>query len=165
MQVKSLLRILKSNGDLKFLPIDARTLLKSTRNKLQFESVPPGHYHHIELKSVLMSFLEGLKSKGKPVPKQILLFMNVDGISLTNSNSSEFWPILFRVLGKLSSLLRVFYCMLHYIFFLSYAVGYAYVFQFIRGVYRGYGKPNDVNQFLSAFRDEFIKLRRSGHIF
>jgi hypothetical protein len=107
--VNSSLRILKTNGDSQYIPLDARTLLKTTRGKPVFKSVPPGHYHHVRTEPVLISFLKGLKSKGRRIPKEIRLFMNVDGILLTNSSSSEFWPILFRVLGNFPSLTIV-YC-------------------------------------------------------
>ncbi len=80
MHVNSLLRILKTDGDLQYLPLDARTLLKTTRGKLVFKSVPPGHYHHVGIEPVLISFLEGLESKRRRIPKEIRLFMNVDGI-------------------------------------------------------------------------------------
>ena len=106
MHVNSLLRILKTDGDLQYLPLDARTLLKTTRGKLVFKSVPPGHYHHVGIEPVLISFLEGLRSR---IPKEIRLFMNVDGIPLANSSSSEFWPILLRVLGNFPSL-NIVYC-------------------------------------------------------
>jgi hypothetical protein len=100
VHVNSLLRILKTEANLQYLPLDTRTLLKSKRGKLTFIDVPPGKYYHIGVEQLLVSFLLELKSQGIPIPKHIRLFFNVDGIPLSKSSSSEFWPILFRVVGE-----------------------------------------------------------------
>lgn len=100
LHVNSLLRILKTEANLQYLPLDTRTLLKSKRGKLTFIDVPPGKYYHIGVEQLLISFLLELKSQGIPIPNHICLFFNVDGIPLSSSSSSEFWPILFRVVGE-----------------------------------------------------------------
>lgn len=78
----------------------ARTLLKSKQGKLFFIDVPPGKYYHVGVESSLNEFLLELKSQGIPIPNQLDLFINADGLPLSASSSSEFWPILFRVVGE-----------------------------------------------------------------
>jgi len=90
----------QNHANLQYLPLDTRTLLKSNRGKLSFIDVPPGKYYHVGVEPLLIAFLLELKSQGIPIPNEICLFMNVDGIPLSTSSSSEFWPILFRIVGE-----------------------------------------------------------------
>ena len=73
------------------------------------------------------------------VPSVIVkLFINIDGIPLCKSGSSQFWPIL----GKLSHLPKS--------------------KPFVIGVYWGNKKPTDVNLYLCDFVNEAISLKQVG---
>jgi hypothetical protein len=55
--VSNLLRRLKLDCGLSFLPLDSRTLLKTMRNKPNVRVVPPGQYAHFGLVNGLLSLL------------------------------------------------------------------------------------------------------------
>lgn len=42
-----------------------------------------------------------MEAVGHPIQDELKLLFNVDGIRISNSSLSEFWPIRFKVLGKL----------------------------------------------------------------
>jgi hypothetical protein len=98
--VSSLLKLLNSKADLTYLPLCASTLLRSKRGKLLFYDVPPGKYYHCGVKAALYSVLVALESKGIQIPLELKLLLNVDGIPISKSSTSEFWPILFRIFGR-----------------------------------------------------------------
>lgn len=98
--VNGLLQILNKKANLDFVPLDCRTLLKTKRGKLTFVDMPPGKYYHLGVASALVSVLDMISSNGHPIPDVLRILFNVDGIPLTNSSSSEFWPILCKVIGK-----------------------------------------------------------------
>ena len=58
--VNSLLKHLKTDGGLGYLPVDWRTLAKTelSRGKISFRDVPPGRYVHLGLRNgILLSLL------------------------------------------------------------------------------------------------------------
>ena len=64
--------------------------------------------------------------------------INIDGLSLTKSSSSQFWPILMLIdLLEISE-------------------------PFIVGIYHGFKKPESVIHFLDAFVKEYLFLLRPG---
>lgn len=99
IHVSSLLKVLHKDAGLTYLPQDSRTLLKSLRGKLLFEDMPPGKYRHFNLEASLVRFLVALQSKGIPIPSEIKLLFNADGLPLSKSGFNEFWPILVRIQG------------------------------------------------------------------
>lgn len=129
----ALLSMLKRNGH-DFLPNDSRTLLKTPRHT-NLKEVKPGQYLHLGLKKNLLIFYNSLPAH-KPATLQILI--NIDGIPLTKSSSSQFWPILGKVLN------------------------YNDCTPFIIGVYHGTHKPEDCNAFLADFVKEAIELSLGG---
>lgn len=136
--VNSLLKILKNDGGLQYLPSDWRTLAKANlrRGKLIFRQVPPGRYGHLGLANGIILAL--LSMDVLNLPDSIELIINVDGLPVSKSSGSQFWPILGRIFGLL------------------------YGFTFVIGIYHGFKKPEKVNIFLSDFVEEFLKLRRGG---
>ena len=70
------------------------------------------------------------------IPEHISILVNVDGIPLTKSSKSTFWPILGLISGEETP--------------------------FPIGVYHGSGKPECVNSFLRKFIDEAVKLEKDG---
>jgi hypothetical protein len=89
----SLLKILHHEAGLKFLPLDARTLLGSLRTKVQTTDIRPGRYYNFGIaisiiaKSLLLSNFHEIFE----------LIWNIDGIPLTKSSSSTSWPIIGRI--------------------------------------------------------------------
>lgn len=103
--VSNLLKRLHRDANLKFLPLDSRTLLSSKREKLQLTDMPPGKYQHFDVAAALFNVLETMAAAGKEIPNVLYILVNIDGIPLSKSSSSDFWPILFKVLGELFSLM------------------------------------------------------------
>lgn len=64
---------------------------------------------------------------------EIILNINTDGLPLCKSSGSQFWPIMRSIEGI-----------------------DIYASPFIIGVYHGMCKPNDANEFLTDFINDFI---------
>jgi hypothetical protein len=88
----SLLKILHHEAGLKFLPLDARTLLGSLRTKVQTTDIRPGRYYNFGIISIIAKSL--LPSN---FPEIFELIWNIDGIPLTKSGLSTCWPIIGRI--------------------------------------------------------------------
>jgi hypothetical protein len=101
VHVSSLLKLLNSKADLSYLPLCASTLLHSKRGKFVFIDVPPGKYYHFGVEAALYSVLVALEAKGIQIPLELKLLLNVDGIPISKSSTSQFWSILFRILGRI----------------------------------------------------------------
>lgn len=123
-----------TENDLKDLPKDSRTLLKTPKN-LSFRNVAPGQYCHIGIKKGL----EDLHQKSKVTPNcDIRIKVNIDGLPLAKSTSSQVYPIL--GITKIFDQEKV----------------------FLIGCYHGYSKPKEFNDFLSDFIDEAVNLTENG---
>lgn len=122
------LLVFLKNNTFEFLPIDSRTLLQTPRFK-SIEKLEPGEYVHIGLKYGLDNLLQ--KYSGD-IPNEICLNFNIDGIPLSKSSSSCFWPILSKT--NISKKIIVV------------------------GVYHGYGQPSNFNNFLRPFVDELKSI-------
>jgi len=96
----NLLKILNKEANLLYIPLDVRTLLKSSRGKVNVVDVPLGKYYHFDVKSALYCILKAIDGSGQNIPSVIEILFNVDGISVSASSKSEFWPILCKVVGK-----------------------------------------------------------------
>lgn len=97
--VSNLLKRLKNDCKLDFLPADRRTLLSSSRQKVELAKVPPGQYSHLNTKASLQGVLHLMIRNGHDIPDCLSLIINIDGIPVSKSSRSEFWPILFKVQG------------------------------------------------------------------
>ncbi|KYM94043.1 hypothetical protein ALC62_15348, partial [Cyphomyrmex costatus] len=132
-----LLSILRKHGYIE-LPCDVRSLLLTPRNvSINFKSIGRGHYIHFGLSSTLERsikiYFNFLKTK------EIKLNLNIDGLPLSKSSDSQFWPIMASI-EEID----------------------VYTLPFIIGAYHGMCKPNDANEFLTDFVNEFIELSQSG---
>lgn len=135
--LSDLLKILKEVPDLSYLPSDARTLLVSPR-ELKFKHITPGQYYHFGLKTALIYMIQVTNmSLALQQQKVIEICVNVDGIPLTKSSGSQFYPILCNL------------------FIDPNIVG-------LIGIYHGYEKPRNANEFLHDFVTEAIDLIHSG---
>lgn len=131
--LKGLKSLKKQNGKFKELPLDARTLLKTPRSVL-LDNIADGKYWHFGLKEGIHQQLANLPHNS--IPESISLLVSVDGIPLTKSSRSTFWPILGLIYGEEQP--------------------------FPIGVYHGTGKPECVNSFLSKFIGEAVQLEMDG---
>lgn len=118
------------------LPKTARTLLSTPRNTT-IRSVNPGYYCHFGVRAGLTEVLEVEQNQIKDF--NISIKISTDGLPLSNSSTSELWPIM----G----------CIVH-----SSMV-------FIIGVYHGYSKPDNANEFLQEFFVEITDLINNGFIY
>ena len=75
----------------------------------------------------------------KNLPLNIVIDVNVDGLPITKTTKRTLWPILGLIVG--------------------------YKTPFTIGVYHGTRKPEDSEQFLSPFLNEYKKLHQEGFIF
>ena len=117
------------------LPLCTRALVGTPRSVPLLE-MPPGLYYHRGLEEAIRHalFPYGLDE----VPEHLLIFVSIDGVSLTSSSSSQFWPIT---------------CFIPFL-------PDADVFEV--GVYWGLSKPSDSNLFLSHFVRDAIRLSTTG---
>ncbi|XP_046737627.1 uncharacterized protein LOC124406298 [Diprion similis] len=77
------------------VPLDARTLLQAPR-KLEIIDMSPGHYYHFGLVQGSVRSVAKYYST-ENCPKELQININVDGLPLTKSSGSQFWPILASV--------------------------------------------------------------------
>lgn len=129
----SLLKIL--NSHLPGLPLDPRTLLKTPRQTL-VKIVNPGVYYHFGLETKVLFLLQNTKDQ----IDHCKILVNIDGLPLTKSSGSQFYPILISLYGSKNYVTLV-------------------------GIYHGTEKPDDSNVFLRDLVDEAISLTNNGIIF
>ncbi|KAM7280951.1 uncharacterized protein ISCGN_006178, partial [Ixodes scapularis] len=116
------------------LPKDARTVL-CTERKSRLEQCDK--FVHFGLEEGIRQSLQGC-----PIPKEIKLQGNIDGLPLFKSSQVSFWPLLCRItnLTPLPS-------------------------PFMVSLYCGTGKPPNLEQYLYAFLEEARKLTVHGMVF
>ncbi|CAG9771293.1 unnamed protein product [Ceutorhynchus assimilis] len=131
--VSDLLKILQKHDSGANLPKDSRTLLKTPRTT-NIKYISPGQYYHFDLTSTLLNAIEADIKKYQF--KEICIKIGIDGLPISDSNTSQLWPIL----GCIHPTSRV----------------------FMIGVYHGYSKPADSNEFLQAFVDDISILIQEG---
>lgn len=132
--LKSLLKILKLSGGHSSLPSDSRTLLCTPRTNV-YKPVEPGTYSHIGIKQAVDKLIQNIN---KPL-QRIDLLINIDGLPLSKSSSSQIYPILCSIFD--------------YPNYVS-----------IIGIYHGYEKPSSANDFLRDLVIEVTQLTQSGFI-
>lgn len=117
------------------LPINARTLLNTPR-ELTIHQVEPGKYYHFGFKYCLVKLLRF--SECELLNRKLEVFINIDGLPLSKSSGSQLYPIL----CKLST---------------NNIVG-------VIGLYHGYEKPKEANDFLKMFIEESVEILTNGFI-
>lgn len=120
------------------VPKDCRTLLKTPTFSSSIVNIPPGEYIHFGIeKGILHIMHQSMLSQNLDV---LPLMINIDGLPLCKSSNSQFWPILMSIdLTEVSE-------------------------SFIVGVYHGTKKPESVTNFLNAFIEEYLLLKKDGII-
>lgn len=100
----------------------------------------PGKYYHFGLESGIINQLKYIDSSY--IPDIIYVGINIDGLPLSHSSSSQVYPIL---------------CLINNIPVLTSSLNI-----FCAGIYHGYDKPSDINAFLKEFVDEAVNLTLNG---
>lgn len=131
--LSDLLKILKPHFT--NLPVDARTLLHTCRD-VKTISVHPGQYCHFGIRQCIENLLFKQPSLIKNL-QTIKLCINIDGLPLSKSSSSQFYPILCRIFEGRSEVDMI-------------------------GLYHGNEKPQDVNIFLNEFVTDVVDLVNNG---
>lgn len=132
-----LLRILRLHGHVE-LPRDVRVLLHTPRNaSATIILMSDGHYAHFGITSGLEIAIR--KYSTFIATDEIKINVNIDGLPLSKSSSSQFWPIMASIEGI-----------------------DVHTLPFIIGVYHGMSKPNNANEFLDRFVNELMFLSENG---
>lgn len=96
----NLLQIFNDVAGLSSLPRTTKTLLKSNGVLHNFIDMPPGKYYHHGVAVPIRRMLHAFEEQSLPISDELVILFNVDGIPLTKSIASEFWPVLCKVIGK-----------------------------------------------------------------
>ncbi|CAG9763555.1 unnamed protein product [Ceutorhynchus assimilis] len=131
--MNDLLKILKPYHHT--LPLDSRTLLRTPKKISSIRDVYPGQYYHFGIQEAIRNLLSKTVLKNNSIE----LLVNIDGLNISDSSSSQLYPILISI-------------------FEHNAVDVA-------GVYHGLEKPKDANEFLSDFVSEIINIINNGFVF
>lgn len=134
-----ILRQVDDLSDLKQLPKDPRTLLSTPKSTI-FRNVVPGQYYHFGLKNGLENIFKHI-DVSYIMCEQIEVGINIDGLPISKSSTSQLYPIL---------------CLIQNIDILPNI--------FPIGIYHGYDKPADFNNFIEDFVNEAILLTINGII-
>lgn len=116
--LNSLLSLLKPFHN---LPLDARTLLVTPREQ-NIKQIIPGYYHHFGLKNCLKRLIIQCNPVKLMCANCIEVFINIDGLPLAKSSSSQVYPILCSLIVNVNVVDMI-------------------------GIYHGYDKPKDPNIF------------------
>ena len=74
--------------------------MSSKRGKVDVIDMPPGKYHHFQVEPAIHAILVAMEAKGISISERLFILFNIDGLPLSNSSSSDFWPILYKVQGN-----------------------------------------------------------------
>ncbi|XP_031348209.1 uncharacterized protein LOC116174433 isoform X1 [Photinus pyralis] len=134
--VNSMLKILHRFGHSN-LPADVRTLMK-TRSASQFEicSRSGGQYVHF---GILPGLLRSTEVYFDNLPSDLKIDINIDGLPLSKSSGSQFWPIMAAISSDKF-----------------------YSKPFLVGCYHGNNKPTDVNDYLRPLVDDAKDILHNG---
>lgn len=132
-----LLKILKGHKCFKDLPVTSRTLYKMYSNvsyskPVEMKSVSPGYYYHFGVAYNIKKHLDKQFSD-----ETIKLVIGIDGLPLSKSSGSCFWPILGYIRQKNQTVFPI-------------------------GIYWGHNKPSDSNIYIKDFVDEVKTLVQNG---
>lgn len=111
-------------------------MLQTPRNYV-IRSVEPGSYFHFGLENCLKNLIFHCNSSEILNSDCLEVLINIDGLPLAKSSSSQFYPILCSLIINKS-------------------------FIDIVGIYHGYEKTLDPNFFLSDFINEAVQLTKNG---
>jgi len=137
--LKDLLLILKNQPELKniSIPKDPRTFLNTPRH-IDVKYINDSRtYFHFGIEKGLNNLFKNIENKN--IPGIIEVAINIDGLPIRKSSSSQLYPIICIILN-----VKIIPCI------------------FTLGIFHGYDKPFDFNIFLEDFVNEVIALTNSG---
>lgn len=120
------------------LPSTIRTLIKTPRCHKNIINMGTGKFVYYSLKQAIIDQLSHLNLSS--LPDVLSLYINVDGLPISKSSKSQFWPIL----GRINNI--------------------TYLGVFIIAIYHGTGKP-PISDFFLNFIEEYSFLKTEGLIF
>lgn len=137
--LSALLKGLKMHKCFQFIPTDARTILKNKNSSVsnEIQIIPPGKYYHFGIKNSLKIFKKCINFN----EETLKLVIGIDGLPLSKSSNSSFWPILGYIRHPLSK-----------------------PFVFMIGLYWGKEKAQDSNMFLRELVNELKELYANDFI-
>lgn len=135
--LNDLLKILKPMHN--ELPLDSRTLLE-TPLIYEVKPIDPGYYYHFGIENCIKSLILQCDAIEIINIDCLEVLINIDGLPIAKSSSSQFYPILCSLDIKKALVGMV-------------------------GIYHGYGKPKDPNKFLQEFVTEATYLIEHGIIY
>lgn len=115
------------------LPKDCRTLLGTQQKKISVHEMDPGIYYHFGMEKGIRKALSVVNIIGN----EIELDINIDGLPLTKSSTSQFYPILGSITCNRENV-------------------------FLIGLYWGKEKPKDSNSLIKYFVEELNNLIETG---
>lgn len=130
-----LLKDLRSNGH-ENLPCDARTLLETPTTSTINHS---GTFYYHGLQKALKDHFRQTRPLHKQLENPIKINLSVDGLPLSKSSKSQFWPLLGQII--------------HADFREK---------PFVIGVFHGYSKPNNPDEIIHEFIEEYNKIQDKG---
>lgn len=136
--LRNLLPIIREIPGCNNVPKDPRTLVK-TPSKVIVTPLDCGTYYYFGIEKTLNLFYKNRKIYVQP-NEEFLLAVNIDGLPLTKSSNSSFWPILCSVKSIEILIKQV----------------------FLIALYHGPQKPKSANDFLKDFVNECIYLLTNG---
>jgi len=125
-----LLKIMRTNRHLSYLPSDCRTLMESLR-KVEIVEMGSGSYYHFGLRAGIIKSLSS-SNVNSDTPSFIDLIVNVDRVPLCKSSGKQFWPILVLIKGKKNP--------------------------FAVGLFEDVKKPKSADDFLQYFIEDVLEL-------
>ncbi|XP_050064472.1 uncharacterized protein LOC126553337 [Aphis gossypii] len=134
--LNKLLNILKSEG--LNVPKDGRTLM-NTPKKHNILSMEPGAYVHFHINQIISSLLHKHEFDLSDIT-DLKLGINVDGLPISKSSKSQFWPILISICNV--------------------PVLSRYVLPV--GIYHGLKKPDSSEDFLNYFLSDILNIMQLG---
>uniref|UniRef100_A0A1Y1L0J9 Uncharacterized protein n=1 Tax=Photinus pyralis TaxID=7054 RepID=A0A1Y1L0J9_PHOPY len=139
--LRELITILRLETDIAnfhHLPSDPRTLLNTPRN-VDVVYLSPGYYYYFGIQTSIDNLINKRSIK-LANDDTFEVAVNIDGLPLSNSNSSSLWPILIQVKsieGLKSEII-------------------------VTALFHGPAKPTNANEFLRDFVTEATSLTRNG---
>ena len=123
------------------LPKHPRTLL-NTNTSVVTREVPGGVYCHVGIENGIN---DQISSQSSVTCEQVVLQINIDGLPLYKSSSSQMWPIL----GMIEN-------------YRDFGESKQHSSPFIIGIFHGKSKPLDLNEYLKDFIKEVCSLQTDG---
>ncbi len=135
-QLSALLKVLRKQKGFQSLPVDSRTVMQTPRLSTA-QICSPGKYVHFGFSNILTRLQQSLPDLNVT---DLVWQLNIDGIPLTKSSSTQFWPILAYPANTSVSPVPV-------------------------GIYCGSKKPESSNEFLSPLVSEILELNIKVQLF